>query len=287
MIILSTVHAMLTIWFEIRHHFAINRIIKNWKLYREDRYARTQKYCTYTDNYLDCLTHTVELLCVSDDASEDDDDKSSSVTGAAEWQRIWNRKLRQRTMYDSYGCPGWEYGYNAQVTICTIILSVILGLTTLIMIIGIIIILLFIKNKKKSRRRAAIPPPPPYTMDPENGTELNYGAGEGNGSSNNASGEAVNMRSMARYPAQPPPYAGKVAPSYEEEEEPAEGATGGTTNPAFIGAASQDNSEAASSAGASASVHSGSSPNKETNSQQKESSKSPSGNGNELYNSWF
>ena len=119
------------------------------------------------------------------------------------------------------------------ITVWTIVLSVVLGLTTIIMVVDILIILVFINRKKKSRRRGAIPPPPPYTSDPNQ-----YGANPCPGGEEEepsvslpASGGAqqsvaVQMRPPFKYPIMPPPYAGQEAPAYETVSAGG-GATGG------------------------------------------------------------
>lgn len=202
----------------------------------ESKQDRVQQYCKYTDNYLQCLTDTVSSSC---------DDNSAA------WQKIWNRKKRQQSLWNTLRCPNWNDDSNSSATIWTIVLAVVLGLTTLIMIVGILVILLFINRKKKSRRRSGIPPPPPYTSDPcmiydgsqstnpqEEATEPTVSLPAQQQSS--ASGEVpsgavgVIMRPAARYHlVKPPPYMGQEAPAYETVDECSPGTTQGEMNPGF------------------------------------------------------
>jgi len=191
----------------------------------ESQQDRVQQYCKYTDNYLQCLSDTVSGNC---------DDYSAA------WQKIWNRKKRQQSMWITLNCPNWSDDNSTSSIIWTVVLSVVLGLTTLIMIVGIAVILLFINRKKKSRRRSTIPPPPPYTSDPcmmyegappansqEEATEptvsLPAQPSSSSGEANGAVG--INMRPGARHPIKPPPYTGHEAPAYETVNECSEGGT--------------------------------------------------------------
>jgi len=203
----------------------------------ESPYDRVELFCKYMDIYLKCLTDTVQEACNA---------------SAAEWQRLWNRKKRQQQMSGTFNCPGWnDEADNQSATIWTIILSVVLGLTTLIMIVGILVILVFINRKKKSHRRAAIPPPPPYTSDPcmafNNGPVVNSQEEElepevtlstpsGSPSAGSPANQstAVNMRPSAHYLVKPPPYSGQQAPEYESVCAASNGAShGGAANAAF------------------------------------------------------
>jgi len=194
---------------------------------------RVKQYCTYTDNYLQCLTDTVRASCNG---------------SAAAWQKLWNRKKRQQSMWISLNCPNWSDDDDSNTTIWTVVLSVVLGLTTLIMIVGILIILLFINRKKKTRRRSAIPPPPPYTSDPcmmyegspptnpqEDSSEPTVSLpGQPSSSSGEANGAVcITMRPGPRYPLKPPPYMGQEAPAYENPEECSGGTEQGQINSEF------------------------------------------------------
>jgi len=190
------------------------------------------QYCKYTDSYLQCLTDTVSGSCESN---------------ATKWQQIWNRKKRQQSMWKTLNCPNWNDDNNTSATIWTIVLSVVLGLTTLIMIVGILVILLFINRKKKSHRRSAIPPPPPYTSDPcmmydgtpptvstEDATEPAVSLPAQPSSSGEAGGAVgITMRPGARHLVKPPPYMGQEAPAYEMVDECAGGAEHGEVNSGF------------------------------------------------------
>jgi len=141
----------------------------------------------------------------------------------------------------TFNCPGWNSYKDNTATIWTIVLSVVLGLTTVIMVIGIIIILVFINRKKKSHRRAAVPrPPPPYTSDPfgpYDGTAPVISAdtsepsitlpGRSYSGDGVIDGQAVsaNMRPTNKSPVKPPPYADKTAPAYESMYESVPGAS--------------------------------------------------------------